>query len=404
MKYSRLILLAICCFIGHLTLAQTRYGTGSGTSGGSTNSYFGWYTGHVNTAPYNTFIGGSSGRVNTTGRYNTFLGHESGRLNTTGGFNVFLGDRSGYGNTKGEKNVYVGSQAGFSATTANNNTLIGNQSGYSNTTGRQNTFLGDRSGFKNVNGLGNVYLGYQAGFSGSTGRYNAIVGTQSGYSITTAVGNTMVGRASGRYATSGVYNAYLGHFAGYRGTTAGYNVALGPFAGFRNVTGLRNVFIGSYAGYNETGSNQLYIENTSADTPLIYGDFGLNCVGINTKEHTDAGTGDFYTLSVNGNFRAHEVDVYTGWADYVFEDDYKLRTLEEVETFIRKNKHLPDVPSAKVVEKEGISLGETSATLLRKIEELTLYMISSNKAMKTLQKKVEALEKENKRLKAKSQK
>jgi len=351
MKYSRLILLAIGCFVGQITFAQTTFGAGAGAGGNNTDSYFGWLAGNINTALYNTFIGGESGRVNTTGRSNTFLGYASGRLNTTG---------------------------------------------------RYNTFLGERAGFNNINGIGNAYLGYQAGFSGTTARYNAIIGSQSGYAITTGVGNTMVGRSSGRLTTGGQYNVYLGHFAGYRGTTAGLNVALGSFAGFQNVTGLRNVFLGPYAGYNETGSDKLYIENTSATTPLIYGDFAVEAVGINTKNVVDGDT--LYTLSVNGIVRANEIHVYTGWADYVFEDDYKLRTLQEVDAFIRKNKHLPDIPSAKVVEKDGIFVGEMNATLLRKIEELTLYMIASDKAMKVLQKKVEALEKENKTLKTKSQK
>ena len=122
-------------------------------------------------------------------------------------------------------------------------------------------------------------------------------------------------------------------------------------------------------------------------------------MGINTKNLSD-GTGS-YTLSVNGKIRANEVRVYTGWADYVFENDYKLRPLQEVESYIQQNKHLPDVPSAKVVEKDGILVGEMNATLLRKVEELTLYMIEANKAIKDLQEKVEILQKENKSLKGK---
>ena len=80
------------------------------------------------------------------------------------------------------------------------------------------------------------------------------------------------------------------------------------------------------------------------------------------------------------------------WADYVFQPQYKLKSLREVEAFIREHKHLPDVPSAMEVEGNGIDLGENQATLLKKIEELTLYMIELNK-------KVEALSAENKELK-----
>ena len=83
-----------------------------------------------------------------------------------------------------------------------------------------------------------------------------------------------------------------------------------------------------------------------------------------------------------------KVDVASGvWADYVFEDDYALKSLEEVETFIDDNGHLPNMPSAKEVEKNGLNLGEMDALLLAKIEELTLHMISlkkENEDMKTI--------------------
>jgi len=74
------------------------------------------------------------------------------------------------------------------------------------------------------------------------------------------------------------------------------------------------------------------------------------------------------------------------WSDYVFEEDYDLNTIEEVEGFIKKNKHLPNVPSAKEVSKKGIDVAEMDATLLRQIEELWLHMIElkkENDALKT---------------------
>lgn len=81
-----------------------------------------------------------------------------------------------------------------------------------------------------------------------------------------------------------------------------------------------------------------------------------------------------------------------GWPDYVFEPEFKLRPLSEVEAFVNENRHLPEVPSAKEVEANGIDLGNMDATLLKKVEELTLYMIEMNK-------KIEKLEEENKQLK-----
>jgi uncharacterized coiled-coil protein SlyX len=82
------------------------------------------------------------------------------------------------------------------------------------------------------------------------------------------------------------------------------------------------------------------------------------------------------------------------WADYVFNSDYKLRPLHEVETFIQQNNHLPEVPSTKEVEENGIDLGDNQATLLKKIEELTLYVIEQNKKMELMQKEMEKLKKQ----------
>lgn len=109
-------------------------------------------------------------------------------------------------------------------------------------------------------------------------------------------------------------------------------------------------------------------------------------------------------LSVNGKVHAKEVRVdLNGWSDFVFYEDYKLPTLEEVESHIVEKGHLKDIPSAIEVENNGILLGEMNAKLLQKIEELTLYTIAQQKEIECLKAKVEnvtTLEKENKMLKA----
>jgi hypothetical protein len=93
-------------------------------------------------------------------------------------------------------------------------------------------------------------------------------------------------------------------------------------------------------------------------------------------------------LSVNGNVRAKKVIVsQTGWPDYVFAPAYKLRPLNELAAFIQKNQHLPDMPSAKDVEEKGISVGDNQALLLKKIEELTLYVIDLQKQIHQLKNK-----------------
>ena len=85
-------------------------------------------------------------------------------------------------------------------------------------------------------------------------------------------------------------------------------------------------------------------------------------------------------LAVNGTITATKVKVTSsGWPDFVFKPDYKLPPLNELEVFIRKNKHLPDIPSETEVALKGRDVGEVQARLLQKIEELTLYLIALDK-------------------------
>ena len=91
-------------------------------------------------------------------------------------------------------------------------------------------------------------------------------------------------------------------------------------------------------------------------------------------------------LDNNGLLRAREIRVdETNWPDYVFQDNYGLRTLEEVKAYILNHGHLPNVPSAEVVEKEGVNLGEMNKILIEKTEELTLYVIQLNEQAKKQQ-------------------
>jgi hypothetical protein len=99
-------------------------------------------------------------------------------------------------------------------------------------------------------------------------------------------------------------------------------------------------------------------------------------------------------LAVNGTIHTKEVrvDLLAPMVpDYVFANNYKLKTLEEVDTYIKANSHLPEIPSAKEIEKNGLMLGEMNMNLLKKIEELTLYMIEMKKDVNTLKEENVAL-------------
>jgi len=133
------------------------------------------------------------------------------------------------------------------------------------------------------------------------------------------------------------------------------------------------------------------------NTPRLY--IGNNGnVGIGTASIND----NTYGLFVEKGIKTRRVKVdQVSWADYVFHPSYKLPTLKEVEEYIKKNQHLPDVPSAKEVEQNGLDIGENQAVLLKKIEELTLYVIDLNKQMADMGKKLDQLKEENEALKKK---
>jgi hypothetical protein len=98
-------------------------------------------------------------------------------------------------------------------------------------------------------------------------------------------------------------------------------------------------------------------------------------------------------LNAEGTIMAKKIKItQTGWSDYVFAKKYKLRSLLSLETFIKLNNHLPEMPSAKQVEREGISVGDTQTLLLKKIEELTLYLIDLNRKNQELNKRIQTLE------------
>lgn len=95
-------------------------------------------------------------------------------------------------------------------------------------------------------------------------------------------------------------------------------------------------------------------------------------------------------LAVNGNIHAQQVTIdMKDWADYVFKEDHRLMELSEVEKFVLKNRHLPEIPSESQILTQGLDIGEMNKLLLKKVEELTLYLIEQNKKISVLEKKLD---------------
>lgn len=329
-----------------------------------------------------TAIGVSAGQFASGGPgYSTYVGYYAGR-----------GQSVGVPNT-GDLNVGIGYVSLFNNTSGNHNICVGGYAGYSNTTGWVNTFIGTNAGVNNTTGFANTFYGWSAGGT-TTGNNNTSIGISSGENIGNGQGNVYLGSACGNL-NDGNANVFLGTNSGME------------------AIGSTNIFIGTNTGNTYVGNDKLMIDNvgyavTPNVAPLIWGDFANDQlkfhgkVGIGGNGATDFGSfptmgggGSVanYKLFVKGGILTEELRValVSTWADYVFNKDYDLKPLSEVEKFISENGHLPNVPSAKQIKEEGVELGNMSRIQQEKIEELTLYLIQQNKDIETLKAQVKAL-------------
>ncbi len=161
---------------------------------------------------------------------------------------------------------------------------------------------------------------------------------------------------------------------------------------------------GSYRHWNSTngggGDLRFYTKNPHVEADLSMkmmiagdGDVGIGTTDPDAKldvagnikaQEIEVTLASIDNMQLNGTLAANQITVTTNGqtADFVFEEDYQLRDLQEVETFIQTNKHLPDIPSAAAMEENGVNLAEMNKLLLQKVEELTLYTIEQEEKLR----------------------
>jgi hypothetical protein len=134
---------------------------------------------------------------------------------------------------------------------------------------------------------------------------------------------------------------------------------------------------------NNNSSQAVYIAGNSGKSNYVYmaRGQGRGAIGNLTSTQTT------HKLTVDGGIKAEELVLDAVGADFVFEDNYDLMTLDEVESFVAENNHLPGVAPAKDMQQNGLSMGEFQIKLLQKVEELTLYAIEQNGRIKDLEQK-----------------
>ncbi len=249
-----------------------------------------------------------------------------------------------------------------------------------------NTFLGSLSD----DGLGNLKISsYSSPFIGSIPKHillnpaplfgksgNVGIGTDTPVEarlvVKGDVGHTVAMFGKGRAGISLVrdwstvgFNAYYSGSA-WTAMSGGYGALIGCDPSSGRIEFIQN----AYAEANQ---------NVSQTYPLVIAASGNVLVGA----PEDYG----YKLAVNGNVICTElrVKLQGNWPDYVFADGYQLKSLEEVEAHIQSENHLPGIPAAAEVEKEGIAVGDMQKKMMEKIEELTLYLIDQNKRIKQIE-------------------
>jgi trimeric autotransporter adhesin len=326
-----------------------------------------------NTGPSNAAVGYQALNSNTGGSGNSAFGFQALFNNRTvsgdpGFVNTAIGWTSMYSNIRGYGNSALGANSMYALTNGHYNTAIGNGAMSNLTLGSYNTALGGSS-LTGTGGNFNTTIGWGSMYQNTTGDENVVIG-----------GEAMYHNSTGNHNTAGGFHSLFSNLAGWG------NTAIGDSAGY-NSLGDGNIFLGHSAGFYETSSSKLYIGNDSNNT-ILYGDMTTGRILLGKKQPFGYSFAGNRTLYVIGGILTDSIRLAptSAWADHVFSANYNLRPLSEVEEFIKKNSHLPNIPSAAEVEKNGISVSEMTAKLLEKIEELTLYILMQEKKIGAQQK------------------
>lgn len=384
-----------------------------GRANGTANMIFGNFAlTNVTTGTRNIAIGANATRYNKTGSENIAIGNEAmNHVNDTA-----MTGGTAVGNSTRVTGHY-GSSFGYAAVSAVFSTSIGNGA---LATGQSTVALGRLS---EASQTGTIALGAQAKVSHGGG---IVIGhglqTTAPYQL--LIGNTLVGAGTRDvYIGGGITQQLASTYApltiqptGQSGTDqTGQTIRIATGKGTGNgVPGDIHLMTSVPRSSGDTLQNL----TTSVIVKGATGNVGIGTTTPAAQLHTtgsirfaglasDPSLERILVSDANGNiayrtvaslgglidaanslpkYAATRIKVNAGeWPDYVFDRKYKLQSLAELETYIQKHKHLPEVPSAKEAEKEGVNPGENQALLLKKIEELTLHLIEMDKRVKQLE-------------------
>lgn len=375
-------------------------------SGSTTSQGFGFYLNQIGSAAFGDTRPTPVAKIDGLGNFGLGIAAPTSRLHVVGGGNttvdVKVTGRIATGDANNAGGVFLNSSQTM---------LIGQSPGTSNLVQIQNGSANRLT----IDNLGNV--GINTGTTTPTARLQ-VVGTGAAYVDVRVNGRIASGDAgnNGGVFVNSLNTLMFGQVdANTLGlwNNAGWMLVAKPtgFIGIGttspnarlDVVGQGNNFVdvrvnGRMQTGDANGNGGVYLNNSSS---MLVGQSSATQMGlynngwrlvVNNAGNVGIGTTNTgsYKLAVEGKIGAREVNVNTTtpWPDYVFKDDYKLPSLQSVENYIDKNKHLPEVPTEKEVTENGLNLGEMNALLLKKIEELTLYVIQQQKEIDELKSKV----------------
>jgi hypothetical protein len=397
------------------TTSNTAVGTNSLYTTGTYGAEFG---------SYNTAIGTASLYSNTVGRYNCAVGDQSLLSNTTGYGNVSIGRRTMELNTVSGYNVGIGSYALGRLTGADSdgNVAIGNSAGALVTSGKRNVFIGNYAGPMTVAPMSDrLYIGNYSNPANSS-YLPLIYGEFDTKKVRFYVNNSVASKVEVTSSVSGVNGTSGLKFTNLLNTNNAIANPSSP-AKVLTVNDQGDVILvldnngagpgsdtsiyshdGAIAATNMVtantrtvtmGNNNLYFKTNGTFTDGTVGT-GRVYIGSSMLFPTLASPDSHYRLLVEGGLLTERVKIAlrstANWQDVVFEEDYKLMPLDQVESYVKDNKHLPGIESAQELVDKGLDVGEMQAKQMGKIEELTLYIIGQDKQM---DEQKAALEKQN---------
>ena len=376
----------------------------------------------------NLFMGYYTAEKFQTGDKNVILGGQNAARNSrSGSINVVIGYRTSEGADNvqadiGEENIFIGHWTAGSSVGAYRNIGMGYRSLRASQPGSEyNVAIGHEALGGNVIGEYNIALGQYSQYQNDNGHDNISIGRKAMYTAGAdghaILDNISIGRETTKELENGNHNIAMGYQSFATAVSGSYNVLLGANTADAYVLYEDSVVIGAGAEANATGeTNQIVIGHDAigkGSNTVVLGDDNITDIYLSEDSgatiHAGAISGSLGVVEIKGDisgsatstgsFGTVEANHFTGDGaglanvpDYVFEPEYVLRPLSEVESYVSQSKHLPGIPSMDEMDKWAkYSVGDRDMLLLEKIEELTLYTIKLNRRIEAQQKDIEEL-------------